>query len=74
MAEGSEPNNVVSQLLSRIEELSDAISARPNQVETEVRRVFTGNGNVEKVKARVKAQTHRLAHLAAQTNLVNLVV
>ena len=57
MAEGSrdgnryekqngEPNDIIRQLFSRIGELSDAISGRPNQVDTEseVRRTFTGNG------------------------------
>ena len=39
-----EGNNVIRQLVSRIEELSNAIPPRPNQVESEVRRTFT-SGN-----------------------------
>ena len=61
MAEGSrdgnryeqqngEPNDIIRQLFSRIGELSDAISGRPNQVDTEseVRRTFTGNGHANR--------------------------
>lgn len=40
-----ESNDIIRQLFSRIDELSDAISGRPNQVdaESEVRRTFTSS-------------------------------
>ena len=50
----SQENDIIRQLLSRIDELSDALSPQPSghQVESEVRRTFAGTNSTSQVLSR----------------------
>ena len=62
-----EGNNIIRQLVSRIEELSNAISPRPNQVETEseVRRTFTGSNSSARASRERSAAVDRPANTSS---------
>ena len=61
--------NNIRQLVSRIEELSNAISQRPNQVETvsEERHTFTGSNSSTRASRERSAAVDRLASTSSDS-------